>query len=342
MLSTPSDESAHSFILRHHMVYGIPDVSNVVCKRGYWVKQPGVLRNTVHLYQYYEESHLLKLAINSYTFNYSRSIFGNPRRFLSQLDEVFYRGRSSSKKSGDHEIKFCPKCISEQIRLFGFGYFKYNWLHQDFCVSHKQKLRGADYPLSDPYNYLQKVLSGRLYCSLRESKTNNYYEEVEPLKLVAKASPCLAEAFQSWIRKRLYLIDEKVAEECGVGCRERAISWFLHDDGRFRTVHMSHLGLVLSAIRSIHSSEYFEFIQHHSKTIMVPCGIKSHNSVSVPYIIYKEKDCRKCTDSACPISSVISVFRDGFFQKVVDNPCDELIKREYRSKMEQYFFGNKA
>lgn len=53
-------------------------------------------------------------------------------------------------------VTFCPDCMRAQIREFGFGYFKACWLCSDFCVQHHQALQNVDYPLSNPYDYLQK------------------------------------------------------------------------------------------------------------------------------------------------------------------------------------------
>ncbi|EML0424464.1 hypothetical protein V9656_001680 [Vibrio parahaemolyticus] len=342
MLKMPSDESAHSFILRHHMVYGIADVSNVVCKFGYWVKRPGVLRETLHLYQHYGERDLFRLAMNSSAVDHSRSIFGNPYRVLFELKDIFYSGRNSSQESGFHKIKFCSKCIVEQIKGIGFGYFKSNWLHQEFCAIHKQTLRTLDYPLKEPYDALQKVLSGRLSCKIQESKINNYHEELESIKLSVKAAPCLAEAFQGWIRKRFYLLDEKVAEECGVRCSRQILSWFLYDDGRFRTVNVRLLGVVLTAIRNLHSSKYCEFIQDNSDTIMVSCGVKSHGSISVPYLIHKDRDCQKCTEFRCSISPIIAVLCEHFSHKDTENLCDIQLKKTYQDEMAKFLFSIKA
>ncbi|MEZ8740544.1 hypothetical protein AB6E21_10985 [Photobacterium swingsii] len=259
-------------------------------------------------------------------------IFGNPSYFLSKLNDAFYRGVHSSRRAACRPIKFCPLCIREQIKEFGFGYFKSHWLHRDYCLHHNQKLLVADYPLSNIYGYLQKILSGRFPSSSYLSEIGNYQTECMALNIFKKASPCLAEIFKKWIRKNLYLIDEKVAEECGVEDIDRVLSWFFHKDGRvqFMTTRVC-LEVVFRAIQKVHINAHSDFIFKHSKTIMIPCGIRSYDSIFVPYLIHREKECTRCLELDCPVSHVISVFRfnPDCSQNETVNLCDQKIRSAY-------------
>lgn len=343
MIISPSDESAHSFILRHHIVYGVSDVSNIVSQSGYWVRQPGVLDSTVHLYQQHEEHHLLVLVMNSNFVKETRAIFSNPQYFLSRLNETFYKGKGASQQSGYYTIKFCPDCIRAQIREFGFGYFKACWLRSDFCVQHHLTLRNVDYPLSNPYDYLQKILSGHFPARIHSHEIRRYHVENTLLKFAAKASPCLAEIFQKWIRKRLHLIDEKVAGECGVNDRARVLVWLLHDDGRFRNAAHVHLGLILKAIQKVYSDHYLDFINTHSKTIIIPCGIKYRETVFIPFMVHNENDCQKCLEincvASCSIPVVCSIVQQNLREEM--NLCDKIIYRENIGQNTNFFFSNR-
>lgn len=131
-------ESLHGYFLRLQILYGIDDTENVVSsKRNSW--------NPVITVPHLSAEHMNRVPPTRLFRMIKESLRTN--RFsinLEKVDEI-YRSlkliRKAYLRTTYIPIKFCKKCLEEQLVNFGFGYFEESWPFLTECVTHKCTLK---------------------------------------------------------------------------------------------------------------------------------------------------------------------------------------------------------
>ncbi|MEJ2764392.1 hypothetical protein VV869_10600 [Photobacterium sp. MCCC 1A19761] len=330
-------ESAHSFILRHHIIYGVCDISNIVGCSGRWIHTPGVLRSTLYWYEPFSEHSLYLLVKNSGIAKPSTTVFSDPRLITRGLSDVFYTARSTAKKFGDYPIAFCPTCIQEQIKQYGAAYFKYDWLVDRKCRIHNEALLVKVLLKRNHYAELRAVLAGSflgskklgsLVCD-RPALPCQSDENVFSLK----AAPCLAQSLLKWIRRRLHLLTEELAEASGYRSLNALSSHFIHVDGRFKDTHPVHLGNLLKGLFTVKRDTFNSFIECYGKCIELRFGVREKACISAPFWVDSSRCCQRCVERRCPNSSLIFSTKIQQVNVHAELPiCDTTLIQEHAKK----------
>lgn len=141
------NESTQSFILRTLSRNGVLDLSTVY-ERCCWGLCPSVPIEHAHLFSQIDINKLQKLYKS--TNLVIRDNYGNIigklcfEKFNFSLTLTFKRTFFPSKKKmgcGPKTIiRYCRHCIREQVKEYGFHYFKHQWLYQRDCEVHNYSL----------------------------------------------------------------------------------------------------------------------------------------------------------------------------------------------------------
>lgn len=156
-------ESLHSFICRVLLRGGYSCFHTVIVTGG-WGDKPSIPFSAKHEFEFLDR--YLKLDLYEKTFIQESkhcSIFSSPVSHIESFEKTFYPLKDINSCGNLIKIRFCDKCIKEQIKEFGFSYFKYNWLTNDICENHQIAMQSIDPRInrSKLFEVVKDVFSGK-------------------------------------------------------------------------------------------------------------------------------------------------------------------------------------
>lgn len=298
MLDLQEGESIHSLIYRVHYIYGILDVSNIITQKGLWRAFPYLSASSQRLYESVDDTKLLASLQDIEIAWFSFSKFSNPFRYYFELKKFLNEEHcgSRSQRSG-FSIKFCPLCINDSIKRFGYGYFKSLWIYQASCEVHKSPLLIIE---DDSYSKsliaIESILKGEdVNCRpctrddiANKNASNCYlcrYQDLNESPYAIAYAPCLIDRIRHLVAERYFLAKDMKSKEY----------YFEYELNR-----SSEIFGYFNEVRKEFAQEVEDFWSESVSEVAFYVGIRTYRQ-----LLYKNRfsNCQECTFTECPLST---------------------------------------
>jgi hypothetical protein len=211
-------ETIYSFAFRMHSAFGINRFSNIINSDGEWTKYPKASKNTEFLYKPYGDRALLKLINNSGFGLRKYEVYGSPTLHLDVLGMFFgLRQNFRSNHSFSKKIRYCEKCIKDQVTEFGTGFFIKEWQIKSKCLLHNNQLKQIESTnLSQTKEAIFLILKGISPDKIVRDVIGYDHandEQVFTNKPIYPFAQCLKGLFESWIENNLICLSDKVVKQ---------------------------------------------------------------------------------------------------------------------------------
>lgn len=135
-------ELLHSFVVRVLSSYGyIKECKSFLSKEG-WVKDPELPSNCSWLFNKNRQPELVNQFAEMVGEKYKGNIFDSPLVPVANFKSIFLNNNYKIPHAyGCIHMSFCDCCFKEQLKEYGFHYFRYDWLLGDICKRHAKPLR---------------------------------------------------------------------------------------------------------------------------------------------------------------------------------------------------------
>ncbi|MDP4537956.1 hypothetical protein Q3O60_17385, partial [Alkalimonas collagenimarina] len=210
------DESIQSLIYRAHVLNGINDFANIIDNKGRWIGFPRIKIGTLDIYKKFGEKLVLSMLQRQGLAPYKGHRFEDPAPYRPNL-AFFYRKSQKVKISNKHIIKYCTKCIQDNLFKHGFGYLKFEWIKSDFCQKHDTALQCIpQQSRMESLRCLDMIFRGESPSECNElTSSNNHINSFSPSNGRHKKLhfvSCLQEDFSCFIKEESHTIGEDVDE----------------------------------------------------------------------------------------------------------------------------------
>lgn len=200
----PPDESLHSYLFRMLKVNGFNNYSSILVPHIGWRDSPSIPYEAIGILKGVNKSRLLKLIESSTHISTKESEFVNHFDYVTLFKRTFSPPTSTKLVGKGLKINFCPFCIKEQIREYGYSYFKNSWTKYTYCLKHYLLLLTLKpFNQSTMVKNIQKVLKGELDDSFI-SPCATSKPKASPLTIsdrFVKFAPCSKLQLIKWITK---------------------------------------------------------------------------------------------------------------------------------------------
>lgn len=271
----------------------------------------------------------------------------NPKSLAAKCSKIFFHRRTSVSEKcifdyeGESEristLKYCPKCIREQIQEYGSGWFKLHWFFSNHCdvhclylVSLKQQvcscklnildkvlsaLSGmcvccrseAKFPLGNCDLYTHPEIGSRYQEFLRRRIKRNYYNDRRDIPF----SVCFVRSFEQWVKEFFHIIIYDKNGRALFSKEKRAL---------FRTKNYKALEKIkctygaASSDDLLHSIAIFErqsydhfcdFLDQKIEILSIDCSDCVPARIFVDFKVAKDRDCSQCEvrSGICPLKA---------------------------------------
>lgn len=215
MLNPYPDELLHSFIFRLHLVYGVTCQKGVIGSTGKWRGIPVFRREHSQLYTDIDESEVLSSLKRI-------NIAGQKDQRFRWYPFKYRKELASCLDAGDgwihvthktRSIKFCYKCIREQLLKFGVGYIRDAWFHNEYCDTHDCPLHCLDdQSHTNAIFSLKTILSGDMAERSFELAPLRYQRYSRDSFLPHRFAKCASEEFHKFVRDQGSSFPERVSK----------------------------------------------------------------------------------------------------------------------------------
>lgn len=335
------DESLYSFIYRSQRLRGFMQTQNVITPSGNWRSYPKVLPELINYYKGYNEKELITILNESGLISRERYWLNSPFYFQETLKNTFFSIENTAKSIRSIPILFCPECVKESINNKGFGYFKTDWVFNDYCKVHRERLFRITAKTNNESNEgVRHALSGIVSSS---HATQNYkvrfrkkrQSRVAPYTL----SACFFVTFERWLaHNRLYLpisFYMMMAEKCHIYLFDILYTKL----GTYRYISDENINNILEILYIIKPKIFRnDFIKKLCKITNQKAGVNKTNDVIFQTLKIKSHNCDKCphrkSDISCYISkSIVRTFVYPGIGNYNFNYCDNLLENKKSIKM---------
>jgi hypothetical protein len=300
-------ESLHSFIFRVLNRTGHCDFSTVLTAGG-WGSKPSVPLSASKEFEGFNSHELLRVFEESTSSELMNSIFRshfenlvpshkNKIRGLLLFRDVFCPVKKKHYAGTPTIVRYCIDCISHQIEINGFAFFKTNWNKNIRCEIHSKSLHGFGWglALNSLVKAVKQVLKGE---TPSQSRKLTQYDDLEvdrpkltPTRL--KFAPCAKKTLINELIAKGEYYPNNYTEQIDYGVLT-SLGKRILSKWRFRDYMTSH-----------HNSVIEEAIEQNYDAIM-ECLINKMKLVKVKYIdevvqsddrwLLKNKDiaCSRC------------------------------------------------
>lgn len=148
------DESIHSFFLRVMLRAGLEDFTTIITLGG-WGEIPSIPYDVRHELNKYDICFLFELFEKQFHLGNCQGLFDNRLSYIHPFNEAFFPDKKKSFCGSRLPLRFCRRCIEEQLLNEGFTYFKLDWLSVGFCNVH--------------YTPLHKIRDGLSFSKTRDT-----------------------------------------------------------------------------------------------------------------------------------------------------------------------------
>lgn len=305
------DESIHSFIFRRLSLRSdkfYPDT--IVTKDGQWRLFPQVRMEDAHLFHDLGREFLFQLVSRNLWINYQRdSLFNHPERYFWPVDNIFYPSKSKAylPRRQPKAISFCSECINDEIKNYGFGYFKDTWNYESYCDKHKKGLKALKVnKRRAAISNIQRILRGETLEDhlLEDSMNYSYQDKSNPsLFYPIKVSRCVVFDLGYFIREEaedLELVDPRLdyLEWMQLGGRLQTKS--MEGDSEFFSLNDSPIDLILNE-----ENQFIQqFIKDNMLLVLQPMGKK--NEYQEVMMIPNNYNCNTCVQRDKCVTSLMT------------------------------------
>ncbi len=328
MLKINPDESLHSFIFRKIMTFDNSSFCCIVGKLGRWFARPLIPENLHFLFEDESDEDLLNALRRSWGDETELTIYSNPVLHINLLNNIFRSNPVVSLSPRVYiPVAFCPECLKESINIYGYGYFKSNWLKGVNCEKHGVKLEILnDLRFKHAVEKIKLIMCGSEKSICTDRQDDRYLPSrqiITPDSGVALKLPevsgfsgfimyCLLLEFHSSACK--YLIE--IINSKKTAYAERSTLVYFRSAVRFFWYHKRHSYIKLQSMFENMEKNYPDmfnrFILNHSLLNEVKYGFRCSDSFSINILKNKKSNCSKCMfsfkTSKCPKNMLIKVW----------------------------------
>lgn len=316
----PYDESLHSFILRHQLLFH-PEIKpiGVITGGGSWRKSVFVPKKAQHIFHSFPDHELLEVIDDgTVVTGFNNKLHDSPTRYTERVKEVFFHERPEAVKSrGNIRVSFCEYCINESISNFGYGYFKTAWNYKSKCEKHGVQLRQLPPDgFSKNFKRIKSILKGNISKSffskqpvfldsphrnvidLKDKNVNTFYP--------VKVARCAIVDFLKWIisgdNREVYELARKHIGVSNIINDINAISYCEKDErmalDRSTSIYESLQGLVPDLVRV--------FVKDESEIVKIDLGPRKQGALVELAAKKKGLSCSECKFSRCYMNEIDS------------------------------------
>lgn len=309
------DESIQSLIYRAHVLNGINDFANIIDPKGRWIGFPRIKIGTLDIYKKLGEKSVLSMLQRQGLAPYKGHRFEDPAPYRPSL-AFFYRKSQKVKKSNKYLIKFCTKCIQDNLFKHGFSYLKFEWITSDFCQKHNAALQCIP-QLSRVASLrcLDMILRGEIppECNELDSSKDHINSFVSSHGRYKKLhfATCLQEDFSCFIKEEKYSIGEDVDD----------ILRFSLSKGKVSDAFLSEQYVVkdiFNAIKDSKSSVLKKFLEKHAELKIIQTGVLSHSSLCETVLKSNRENCSLCKHTTCLSNRAVKRHQKFDFSRVCE------------------------
>lgn len=208
ILGPLQDELLHSFILRVLLRSGYSDFSTILTSGG-WGHNPSVpflVKSEFEVFcrrdlvRVFEMSTVCEKMDNIFGVHFShllpfeKSLTNFEKSRVVSFRKVFYPEKNKCGAGQSMAVKYCMFCIHDQIKQYGFAYFKSDWSYHAHCEIHGKQLLTikTGNGLSSMLEDIKLVLRGKIPVNSQEldyADDNHHDNRFSPSRFL-KISPC--------------------------------------------------------------------------------------------------------------------------------------------------------
>lgn len=335
MKQLQGDESVQSFIFRVLMLNGESDFAGVLNRMGEWRAFPYVASVYSHLFRHYDPENLLRVLQRSAIANPVVGMFSNPLSHFELVPTVFRNGvenYSQQTQNNFLKVNFCADCIAADLKSFGFGYFRAEWLNQKYCHHHEKALFNlTGKSQSVAVSNIQQALRGEIptKCEQYDCYGEQTSLGTDVVENDVKFAPCVQKRLLHWLRKNCLELDGEAND------KKRISSILKRKTGMYAQVDDVQLENVCNITKASHPNLFKAFVNEQSEEIDTVFKLDSHLFKSKLRVL-KERNCSTCMlhreGYQCSESKSIDLaMKDTTYKPIQENPCDYYLtkKRQY-------------
>lgn len=327
----PYDESLHSFILRHQLLFH-PEIKpvGVITPSGGWRKSVFVPPKAQHIFHAFPDHELLEVIDDgTVVTGVLNQLYDSPIRYVNRAKEVFFHEGTDIKKDSELiRVSFCEHCIEESISKFGYGYFKTTWTYKNNCIKHGVNLRQL--PLDGFYKNLKRIKSilkgnisksffskmpvystspSRNIINLDLKGVNTFY----PIKVAG----CSIDLFLEWIIREDNELSDQIKEHIGISniINDRIL---IAHHGRGERAALERMTLMYEFFQGSKPELVRSFVEEHNEIVRINIGPRKQGVLVELVAKKKGLKCNECKFSHCYMKEVDSY--DLIDNKKVDLP----------------------
>ena len=355
-------ETIYSFVFRLQTALGLSNYSNIINPNGYWLRFPKVLKDTLFVYRFYDESDLIQLlrntgiAKNQSTFNENNitDVYRDPTKYMEELHAFINTKGAALPPDISREIRFCTECIREQVYKHGTGFFKGEWYVTKTCTIHKKSLfKIPPSNRDDSINQIKLILKGVIpKCSqeLALDKweiryASNRIQVLLENNSITPLAPCMQSSFDKWLIDKCQSFPNEVVEKLNISYNKSIENLKKTDKFKHYIKYQKNKNLIYDHLTISHFKPLKDFLNEIAKEVNVSNGAFHKLNLTEKLYKLKQDDCQRCylrkslrySFINCPADLLITRTRD---LKIINHSyhfslqvIDRVIQRDKFKKM---------
>ncbi|MEZ8028126.1 hypothetical protein [Enterovibrio norvegicus] len=283
---------------------------SIISNKGCWSKYISLSHGYQDVFLKYTDSQLFNLLLDSCFISTEENVLKNPASYVKVISD-FLTGNKVYKGHANR-IRYCSKCISEAIEIYGFAYFSAHWTSPgsgNNCKIHEVPLYVIDsYCKKDTLYALDIVMMGKKseFCkSLNNSdfcpEGEYYFSLLEgPEKKPPHLAPCLINKLKAWLILDGHTFPTELIT--AVRCASHSSLVSSMETYVFKNY------LLKRAYVTLYNSNYkifHDFLTKNSELHTFYCGIIEKQGLKGVIARLQGSNCSKCSDVHCPANHSI-------------------------------------
>jgi hypothetical protein len=302
LLKIQKDESIHSFIYRTHIINGISNFSNILSIEGNWLSFPSLLKGTLQYYQPVDDLKFLNLLRYIGLAKVTDEVFQDPLDYQDDLKRFFgcYKGDNKTRQKPKN-IKYCLRCIQEDIVSYGHGMFKVGWWRNPQCNVHQTPLNSIYVSTrGEAIMALKAIYRGEnLKNHSVESQVREYFYDPKVYyynNKIEYIAPCLQNEFKLFIQNKRLMFSKGTSDLLGSLASDKNTS-------KYYLMQPYVMEKFYNTLKNNNESLFIKFWNIHVKSKIIYTGIITKKSIKEKIFMDKNANCHDCIYHHCGANS---------------------------------------
>ncbi|EIN5730917.1 hypothetical protein ACOJHG_003385 [Salmonella enterica subsp. enterica serovar Anatum] len=287
------NELWHSFLLRSQIMYNLSNFRNIISSHGALRYDAFPRLELIDIYKLYNFQDLYDILstkngyiLTSSIVSLSSGVYGYFNA-IEEANQNKFHITNSYPLVNISKIRYCHKCIFEDIHSKGVGYLRHRWLFESKCAVHNTCLYEVCF---NSYFDAVEGLSGLIISGINPHGHCSLVVDIHnPFKNTVYLLPCARNYIIKWISGNKTML---VYFLCDLfKCKSHSsLSKVIES----RIMHGSYISAVFRMLSEVDFCDFNSFINDFFEDVSYSSIGLSNFSVNVNFLRLRNADCKSC------------------------------------------------